>query len=86
MMEEEVIFQSIKYDNENPIDMEQYDNFDSDVIITYKNGETLIYYDCLADSATTSHITNCQEAFISFEPFHKMLVEGVSGIKTCAKG
>jgi len=83
---EEVIFQSTKQDNENPVDARQYDNFDSDVVVTYENGETLIYYDCLADSAMTSHVSNCQEAFITFEPAYKTLVGGVGSIKTYAKG
>jgi hypothetical protein len=86
-VEEEVVFQSTKCDNEIAVDTEQYDMFnDTDVGVTYENGETLIYYDCLADSATTSHVSNCREAFITFEPTHKTLVGGVSGIKTCTKG
>jgi hypothetical protein len=55
-VEEEVVFQSTERD-EIPVDAE-YDNFDNDVVVTYENGETLIYYDCLADSATTSHVSN----------------------------
>jgi len=86
-VEEEVVFQSTKHDNEKAVDAEQYDMFDdTDVIVTYKNGETLIYYDCLADSVTTSHVSNCREAFITFEPSHKTMVGGVCSIKTCAKG
>jgi hypothetical protein len=86
-VEEEVIFQSTEHNNKIPVDAEQYDMYDdTDVVVTYENGETLIYYDCLADSATTSHISNCREAFTTFEPAHKTLVGGVSGIKTCAEG
>ena len=84
-VEEEVIFQSTEH-NEMPVDAGQYDTFDSDdVVITYKNGETLIYYDCLADSATTSHVSNCCEAFTTFKPTNTQ-VGGVSGIQTRAKG
>jgi hypothetical protein len=86
-VEEEVIVQSTEYDNELAVNAEQYDMFDdTDVVVTYENGETLIYYDCLADSATTSHVSNCREAFITFKPAHKTLVGGVSGIKMCAEG
>jgi len=83
---EEVVFQTTEHNNENPIDTESYNNFHSDIVITYDNGETLIYYNCLADSATTSHISNCQEAFITFKPAHKTLVGGVSSIKMHAEG
>ena len=54
---EEVVFQSTKHNNENPINA-MYDS-KNDVVINYENGETLIYYECLADSATTSHVSNC---------------------------
>ena len=37
-------------------DNEEYYNFD---VVDTDNDERLIYYDCLADSTTTSHITNC---------------------------
>jgi hypothetical protein len=82
----EVIFQSTEHDDENPINAEYYNNFNSDVVVTYENGETLIYYDCLADSATTSYVSNCQDAFTTFNPSHKIKVGGVSGIQMCAKG
>ena len=86
-VEEEVVFQSTEHDDEIPVDTEQYDMFnDTDVIVTYKNGETLIYYDCLADSTTTSHVSNCREAFKTFEPTYKTLVGGVGSIKMCAEG
>jgi hypothetical protein len=83
-VEEEVVFQSTERD-EIPVDAE-YDNFDNNVVVTYENGETLIYYDCLADSATTSHVSNSRKAFTTFNPTHKTLVGGVGGIQTRAKG
>jgi hypothetical protein len=86
-VEEEVVFQSTECNNEIAVDAEQYDMFDdTDVVVTYENGETLIYYDCLADSATISHVLNCREAFITFEPAHKTLVGGVGSIKMCTEG
>src|SRR6266851_2907309 len=83
---EEVVFQSTKRNDEMPVDADQYDAFDNDVVVTYENGETLIYYDCLADSATTSHVSNCREAFTKFNPTHKTKVGGVGGIQTRAEG
>jgi len=80
------VTQSTKHNNKIPINANQYDNFNTDVVVTYKNGETLIYYDCLADSATTSHVSNCREAFTTFNPSHRMKVEGVGGIQMCAEG
>jgi hypothetical protein len=86
-VEKEVVFQSTKRDNEIAVDAKQYNIFnDTDVVVTYENGETLIYYDCLTDSATTLNISNCREAFITFEPTHKTLVGGVSSIKMHTKG
>jgi len=84
---EEVVFQSTKHeDAETLVSVKSYNNFNNNVVVTYENGETLIYYDCLADSATTLHISNCCKAFITFNPTHKMKVGGISGIQTCAEG
>ncbi len=49
------------------------------------NDERLLYYDWLADSATTSHVTNMREAFTSFQPLVKP-VSGVGNAKTQAEG
>jgi hypothetical protein len=62
-----------------PVDEELY-NFDSydacnDAIID----ERLIYYDWLADSATTSHVTHQREAFITYTPMGNISVTGVGG-------
>ena len=81
---EEVVFQTNECDDaETLVGADQYD---TDVVVTYENGETLIYYDCYADSATTSHISSCREAFTTFKPTHNTLVGGVGGIQTCAEG
>ena len=45
-----------------------------------------IYYDWLADSATTSHVTNQHNAFINYETLTNKLVLGVGNGKTCAIG
>ena len=42
-----------------------------------KIDERLIYYDWLADTATTSHVSNCLEAFTSFKPLKDAKVTGV---------
>ena len=55
----EVVFQSTKCNNKVSVNVAIYDNFNNNIIIIYKNRETLIYYDCLAESATTSHVSNC---------------------------
>jgi hypothetical protein len=48
--------------------------------------DRLIFYDWLADSTTTSHVTNMHNAFISFKPLQNMPVNGVGSIMTHAKG
>ena len=61
-----------------------------DVITTYdlESGETLLWYDWLADSAATSHVTNQRNAFKTYEPFKngKREVCGVGDIATRAEG
>lgn len=49
------------------------------------NDERLLFYDWLADSATTSHVTNMRNAFTSFQPFTKA-VNGVGNAQTYANG
>ena len=48
--------------------------------------DRLIFYDWLADSTTTSHVTNMHNAFISFKPLQNMPVNGVGSVMTHAKG
>ena len=84
-IEEEVVFQTTELNDKSLIDGEKYYNFDTDVV-DYENDEHLIYYNCLADTATTSHVSNHWDAFTTFEPSEKTMVGGVGGIKTHAKG
>jgi hypothetical protein len=49
------------------------------------NNSALSLYDWLADSATTSHITNMRNAYTTFESLEKP-VSGVGNAQTCAKG
>jgi hypothetical protein len=44
------------------------------------NDECLIFYDWLADTATTSHVTCDQEVFASYTPLSHMSVMGVGGM------
>jgi len=63
---------------------------DPDVITTYdsESGETLSWYDWLADSAATSHVTNQRNSFKTYEPFknRKGEVCGIGDIATRAEG
>ena len=43
-------------------------------------------HDWLADSATTSHITNQRSAFTTFQPLTNTSVRGVGDVTTKAKG
>jgi hypothetical protein len=50
------------------------------------NDECLIFYDWLADSATTSHITHQWEAFTSYTPLGNSPITGVGGKKVLIAG
>ncbi len=49
------------------------------------NDERLFFYDWVADTATTSHVTNMRDAFFTFESLTKP-VSGVGNAMTCAEG
>jgi hypothetical protein len=65
-----------EYHNFNSYDVNNYDSID----------EHVIYYDWLADSATTSHICNEHEAFLSYVPIKDVPITGVGGLQAQAKG
>jgi hypothetical protein len=46
----------------------------------------ILYYDWLADSATTSHVTNQRNAFITYQPLEATTVASVGNVKTKAEG
>ena len=50
------------------------------------NNKCFILYDWLADSATTTHVTNQQDAFITYFPTTGTTVAGVGNTKTLIKG
>ena len=52
--------------------------------ITYD--EHIAYYDWLADSTTTSHITNQQKALLDYRPVDSTSVAGVRNAKATVKG
>ena len=71
----------------SPSDEGQYFNFDQDnVYNSASNDEQVLYYDWLADSATTLHICNKCKAFIAYTPIENLSIAGVEQLKTHAKG
>src|SRR5262245_7803220 len=70
---EEVTFAVIE-----PVEEEVY-NFDTYDVNSTANDERLIYYDWLADSATTSHVTYQRDAFTSYVPTTDLSVTGIGG-------
>jgi hypothetical protein len=65
----------------------QHFNF-SDYNVTNYSGidECTLYYNWLADSATTSHIINWHDIFKTFEPVQNTLITGVGGLRAQAIG
>jgi len=55
-----------------------FENYD----VTNYNGidERTLYYDWLADSATTSHIINQRDIFKTFNPVNNTLITSVGGL------
>jgi len=74
----------------NDIDMDdmkdQNFNFDVPMSDMVTNDDRLIYYDWLADSAMTSHVTNQCDAFINYECLTNKLVLGVGNNEAHAIG
>ena len=70
----------------DPSDGDEYLNFDVPMTDMSANDDRLIYYDWLADSATTSHVTNQRNTFINYEPLTNKLVLGVGNNETHAIG
>ena len=67
-------------------DEEQY-NFDTfDACNADANDNRLIYYDWLADTATTSHVMHQREAFIDYTPMGNSSVTGVGGKEALISG
>ena len=60
----------------------EYYNFDH-VPSSDKMDMHLIYYDWLADTATTSHITHWHNTFITYKTIPDVPISGVGGLRTC---
>ena len=88
-VEEEVTFM-MEEDHDvlmNPWDKGQYLNFNNNSINNADGiDEPLDYYHWLADSATTSHIANQREAFITYKPLTGKTVVGVGNNKANVEG
>ena len=69
----EIVFES------DDVDMSNYSSQNG------TNGSAMILYDWLADSATTSHVSNVRDSFETFTSFIKP-VRSVGNAQTCAEG
>jgi len=63
----------------------EYYNFDH-VPSSDEMDMRLIYYDWLADTAATSHITHQRDAFITYETIPEVPISGVGGLRTYTIG
>ena len=70
----------------DPSEKGQNFNFDVPMSDMVTNDDRLIYYDWLADSATTSHVTNQCDTFINYERLTNKLVLGVGNNESHAIG
>jgi len=65
----------------NALEHGQYFNFNNQDVTNYStNNEHTLYYDWLADSTTTSHITNRRDTFVTYEPIQNTPITGVGGL------
>ena len=75
---------------DEPMEEEDYDgeyyNMDEFDDVNNAVDERLCFYDWLADSGTTSHVTNQRDAFVSFKSITLTTVRGVGNIKVQAAG
>ncbi len=71
----------------DPSEHGQYFNFDNENVTDYNvNDEHTLYYDWLANSVTTSHITNRCNTFVTYVPIQNTLITRVGGLQAQAKG
>jgi hypothetical protein len=65
----------------------QFFNFTNNNVTDYSvNDESTLYFDWLADSVTTSHITNQCDTFVTYESIQDTLITGVGGLQAQAIG
>ena len=65
---------------------EEDNNLNNHVNNMMQNDEPVILYDWLADSATTSHICNKRDAFVTYKPLTGKTVSGVGNNKANIEG
>jgi len=65
----------------DPSEHGQYFNFDNENVTDYNvNDEHTLYYDWLANSVTTSHITNRCNTFVTYVPIQDTPITRVGGL------
>ena len=74
---------TFKNDEDNIKDY-NYDTYNPSNV--FANDKCLSYYDWLADTATTSHVTNLWDAFVFFHTIDPTAVTGIGSIKAQAQG
>ena len=85
MQVEEVTFMTEEDHDMNPPTKGQF-NVTTHVNNMSENDEPLIFYDWLADSATTSHICNQRGAFVNYKPVMGKTVAGVGNHQANVEG
>jgi len=71
----------------DPSEHGQYFNFDNKNVADYnENDKHTLYYNWLANSMTTSHITHRHDTFITYVPIQDTLITGVRGLQAQAEG
>jgi hypothetical protein len=78
----EIMFDSEQGQFLNPDNLDANNSSDSEMA----RDELLVFYHWLADSATTSHVSNRREAFTTFHPLIDTIVSGVGNVKAKAEG
>src|ERR1700683_136433 len=90
IVDEEIVFNTVENSTEghsaSSIDNEEH-NFDCYQACNYEaNDERLIYYDWVADNATSSHIASEHDSFETYTKIQESTVTGVGGKKAAAIG
>jgi len=90
IVDEEIVFITLenpKGENLEPSIEDKEHNFDSYQACNYEaNDERLIYYDWVADNATSSHIASERNSFETYTKIQKSTVTGVAARKATAIG
>jgi len=85
--DEHIIFNLEDHTKIINLDEGEFFNFnDSNVSNPNEINKPLIYYYWLADTATTSHVSNRHDAFCTYHPLKDTIVSGVGNVKAKAEG